>query len=825
MSIKRRDFLKQSLFIVGAASSSKWVLNALSAGEEDILTAPSGPGIESWKISTCQLCPGGCGIRVRLIDGQPVKIEGNPGSPINRGGLCPTGHSGLQVLFNPDRIKSPLKRVGPRGSGEWQQISWAEALQTVSRKLKDLRTKNAPHHLLLLHGEVRGLLKDVFALFMKAYGSPNLISTGSGIRRPISLALMQGKTFSPAYDFANTKFILSFGNDFLGTEGPPAWMAKMFGQMRQNRKGYRVKIVQVESRFSMTAAKADKWLPVNPGTAAALALGIAYVLIIEERFDKQYIDRYTFGFEDWVDDRNQSRPGFKSLVLRDYYPEKVSQVTGISVDDIIRVARSFSENRPAIALFGKEILGQTNGLHTQMAIHSLNALVGSLGKSGGVIEQPQYFPSSLPAPLLDDIAHRGLQQSRIDVSPGSPNFFDRDDLSQLIENLVSGNPYPIEVAFIYGTNPLFETPQPTRVKEALSKIHLLVSFSSFMDETAAFSDLILPDHTYLEKWDLDYGVPHIPFLHVGLSQPVVEPRFKTRHTGDIMIQLAKSLPEIGSGLQAYDSYLELLRQQIQATFHSGRGFIPSTEFEEFLFSYLLKRGFTYQKHNTFKEFWAQLIQRGSWVEFPALPIERIPRFATQTRKFEFYSLEIEKKFEDYLHSVQRSGNSAFIEELQRYNLAIDKAESRLPQFVEPAFLGAKEEYPLYLKPFNTITLFNGEGANRPLLMEMVGYLHFVRWDSWAELNKKTAQNMGIREGDWIWIESTTGKLKTRAKLSETVMPGVVLLPLGLGHTAYGRYARDAGVNPNEIISLQKDPLTGQIVQHNMRVRVYRHEAV
>ncbi len=381
MSIKRRDFLKQSAFIITAASSGKWVMNALSADEKQIWEKPKGPGIETWRQSTCRLCPGGCGIKVRLVDGQPIKIEGNPLSPINRGGLCPMGHSGLQVLYNPDRIKSPLRRVGARGSGNWKPITWQEAIQTVAKKLTELRSQNRPHHLLFLHGGIRGLFGKLVHQFMNAYGSPNIISTRSGIYQPLSLALMHGENFRPAYDFANTRFILSFGNDLLGTEGPPTWMAKMFGQMRQNRRGYRVKLVQADSRFSMTAAKADKWLPIKPGTAGALALGIAYILIMEERYDKNYIEKFTFGFQDWKDANGDTHTGFKSLVLSEYYPEKVSQITGIPVNEIIQVARSFSENKPAIAIFGEEVQQHTNGLFAEMAIHALNALIGSLGRS------------------------------------------------------------------------------------------------------------------------------------------------------------------------------------------------------------------------------------------------------------------------------------------------------------------------------------------------------------------------------------------------------------------------------------------------------------
>ncbi len=818
MSINRRDFLKQSAFLLAAAGNAAWVVEALSAGEEPAaLQTYTGPRLETWRHSVCRLCPGGCGIRIRLVDGQPVKIEGNPLSPVNRGGLCPTGHSGLQVLYHPERLKGPLRRKGKRGEDQWEPVPWEDALQEIADRLGQLRADNRPHHFLFLHGGARGLMGRLIQQFMTAYGSPNSISLPVHANGYSPLLSLQGFSQSLTYDFASTRFILSFGNDWLDAEGPPVWMAKLFGELRQNPHRNRIKLVQVDTRFSITAAKADRWLPVRPGTCGILALGIAYILIVEGLYDQEYIATHTFGFEDWTDDRGITHPGFKTVVLKSYYPERVSRITGVSIDELITVARSFAANRPSIALWGEEVDGHTNSFYSQFAVLALNALVGSLGKAGGIIIPPPPPPTSFPEPELDDIARWGNRQLRADQPPDQPLSLPRNHPAQLIENLPARQPYPVEVAFIYQTNPVHQLPEPQKVVEALRHIPFVVSFTPFMDETARWADLILPDHTYLEKWDLDYGVPYLPFTQVGLTQPVVSPRFNTRHTGDVLLSLAHRLGEGLSRSLPYQDYVSLLQSEARALFDSGRGYIPSGEFDEFMFEYMVQRGFRFPKHLQFEEFWKDFQNTGIWMENPRLHTQLIPQFKTRSGKFEFYSLELREKmrrgnFPPALSSAPREA------QMPEGEFAPEDLTC-LPHFETPQFTGDSPEYPLHLRPFRVLTLFEGEGANRLLLLEMVGFRHQVRWDSWAELHPETAAELGIRDGEWVWIESPVGKARVRVRLFAGAMPGVVYVPFGLGHEHYGKYATGRGINPNQLIALKADVMNGHLADKATRVRI------
>ncbi|MFI5342188.1 MAG: molybdopterin-dependent oxidoreductase, partial [Candidatus Methylomirabilales bacterium] len=341
---------------------------------------PQGP--EGWVASVCQQCPGGCGILVRTITGiedekkRAVKIEGNPHHPISRGTLCPKGAAGLQSLYDPDRLKGPLKRSGPRGSGQWTPIGWDEALATTADRLRDLRARGEAHTLVAIAGLVRGLMPTLLHRFLEAYGSPNYVSTAHGCdtSRQV-MRLTQGIAEPIAYDLEHSAYILAFGAGLLEAGWSPVRQARAVANLRQGTPGRRARIVHVDPRLSVSAAKADEWIPIRPGTDGALALGLAHVIVSEGLYEKEFVSQWTFGFEDWQDASGRSRLGFKSLLLEEYRPEVVSRITGIPLGTIIRVAREFAAARPALAIGGGGASLHTNGLYSRLAIQALNALV------------------------------------------------------------------------------------------------------------------------------------------------------------------------------------------------------------------------------------------------------------------------------------------------------------------------------------------------------------------------------------------------------------------------------------------------------------------
>ena len=283
MKINRRDFLKMGggAGVAIALGGGFWKWSQFPAAEN--LNAPC---IEKWIPTICGQCMGGCGILVRVIDGWAVNIAGNPLHPVNRGTLCPKGIAGLQGLYDPDRIRTPLKRKGKRGEGQWDPISWDEALQMVTMALKDLRQKGQPHHLAILGGRYRGLMRSLWERFLEAYGSPNYIDNQFQWEGPLNegLFLTQGIYGPPAYDLENSRYILSFGSGLLESYWSPVQALSAYGQFRRGTPERRGKLVQIEPRLSITAIKADEWIPIQPGTEGLLALGIANMMIKEGFF-------------------------------------------------------------------------------------------------------------------------------------------------------------------------------------------------------------------------------------------------------------------------------------------------------------------------------------------------------------------------------------------------------------------------------------------------------------------------------------------------------------------------------------------------------------
>ena len=807
MEITRRTFLKVSAATGAGTLVAGQIPSRNGATQEKTAKLSE----ERWIPSVCLQCPAGCGILVRVVDGRAVKIEGNPEHPINLGRLCPKGHIGLQILYDPDRIKGPMRRVGARGEEKWERISWDEALGLVAKRLRELRAKGEPHRLVLMSGRNRGQMGGLLDRFLAAYGSPNHVGHSSicADGSPQAHYLTQGFKAYAGYDWDNTNYLLCFGGGFIEAWRPTTRLLRAFGHMRRERP-IRAKIVQVEPRFSVTAAKADEWIPINPGTDAALALGIAHVIVTEELYDPAFVAERTFGFEDWVDEKTgKKHMGFKRLVLEQYPPKRVAEVTGVPEATIVRIAREFATTLPAIAAGERGASMQTNGVYNRMAIHALNALVGSLEVPGGVIVQHGPPLTKWPEAVEDAIAKAGGKQPRIDHA-GTKKYPLAGKVYQDMPEMILGEgPYPIDTLVLYYTNPMFSTPDVGRWEKAIEKVPFIVSFSPFLDETTAHADLILPDHTYLERWHDDVIYPSLGYPVISLRQPVVEPLFDTRNTGDVLIELAKRIGGSVARSFPWKDYLELITEKARGLHEAQKGNIVAP---------------------TFERFWEEFRKKGFWAAPPYKFRDWEHGFTTPSKRFEFFSQNLEHKLQELakkeVEKAKQKGKiqtdeQALEEILKGLQLKAKGDEVYLPHYEPIRHVGDPAKYPLLLNTYKLMTHAEGRGANSPWLQEILGVHVGVRWDSWLEINPETAKGLGIRAGDPVWVESVVGKIKTRAKLYPGAMPHVVNIPFEQGHKAYGRYARGRGVNPNEILVHENDRLGGLAAFFSTRVRVYR----
>lgn len=763
--------------------------------------------------SICLQCPAGCGIIVKRVDGVPFHIRGNPDFPTNgtgrdpkrpvqHGGLCPKGVAGLQVLYDPDRIKGPLRRVGTRGAGGWQPVSWNEALETVTRRLAEIRAR-APEKVVFMGGRYQGSMEPLVQRFLRAYGSPNDLGNGSvgSDGTKVALEMMQGVRDYPGFDWEHTNYVISFGASWLEAYRPTAYLLRAVGYLRRGRPGMRAKLVHVDPRFSVTSAKADEWVPIRTGTDAALALGIAHEIIAHEAdgwLDREFIDAHTHGFEDWTDAEGGAHVGFRRYVLENWPTKRAAEVTGLEVGRIERLAEEFAARRPSFAVGERGTSMQTNGLYTRMAIHALNALVGSVNRQGGVLIQQQAPLRPFPQPSLDEVARRGLTKPRIDGA-GTRRYPLAVEVSQALPDAVlSGRPYDVEALFLYYTNPLFSRTNADAHRRALERIPFVVSFSPFMDDSTRYADLVLPDHTYLERWQEVPILPSVGFPVVGVRQPVVErPLYDTRHTGDVILQIGRGLGGSLAEALPWKDYRALMEWRLGGLHEvEGASVVGSPE----------------------PTFVKKVERAGGWWHRRDRLLPWAEALRTPSGRFEFYASRIKTRLE----AVRAEGEplDALLSELQ---IEARGDEAFLPHYEPPRQHGDREEYPFLLNTYKMMARAEGRGANQPWLQELGGVHVGESWRTWLEINPARAKELGIGDGDLVWVESVRGRLPrpVRARHYPGARPDVVNMPFDQGHRGYGHWAEQIGANPNEILVRDDERLSGMATYFGTRVKVTR----
>ncbi|MFH1651176.1 MAG: molybdopterin-dependent oxidoreductase [Chloroflexota bacterium] len=765
--LTRRTFLKLSGFAALAAAVFRFGRHLPALGNSTPLL-PEGADTmtETWLPTSCLNCATRCAIRVRVVNGRAVKIAGNPLSRVTEGANCPRAHIGLQVLYDPGRIATPLRRTNPaKGKGidpAWKAISWEEALTEIGNRLKalrgDFRAPGQPHRLLLFRGLNTVSDEDYLRRFAEAYGTPNLIaSDGLGNEADkIGQWLADGNYTQSAYDLPGTNYILAFGASILESQKPLARNLRMWGKIHRERPN-RVKVVVIDPRQSITAAKADRWLPINPGTDGALAMSIAAVIISEKLYDADFVDNHTAGFEEYA-----------RLATTQYAPETATVITGIPAETIREIAREFAAARPAIAWRGRGATGWPGGAYASYAIFCLNALVGSIDVPGGVLyQQEPPLAEMIPRDFYDDIAKSGNAQPSIDLSRTTRFPTARTVTNQVADSITGGSPYPIEIAIGFNGNFVMTEPGAPRWHEALSKLPFYVHVAPFVSEMATYADIVLPAPTFLEQWGYDCSPPGSGFAEVRLKQPVVARMPGTMDIIEIIYRLAQGL---GGA--------------VAESFHGTGG--SAEDFVRFRTAPLMP--------------WPEFREKAVWTG-PAYRYYGYDEiFRTPSGRFEF-----------------SSGNLA-----AALSAAGEKADGNalLPHYEKAPFLGDRTRYPLLLSVYQPVMDVENGSQNYPWAQELYLVRHGQGWQNFAEMNRATTAEMGIRDGDMVWVESPFGKLRVKARVFEGIRPGVVSIARGQGHDAYGKWDRGIGVNPNEIIGVDYDRLSGQSAFYNTRVRVY-----
>ncbi|MCB9110094.1 MAG: molybdopterin-dependent oxidoreductase [Anaerolineales bacterium] len=534
-TISRRDFLK-----LGAASAGAVALGQMLPPQ--VAQAARAAGLlnangDGYIHSMCEMCVWRCGLTAKVVDGRVVKLDGNPEHAHSRGNLCPRGQSGLMNTYDPDRVLTPLVRVGKRGEGKFRQASWDEALDIVAsnmQKIKDTYGAEA-----MVFSSTHNLSQPLFENLLYAFGSPNYGTQRSLCFNAMIVSnLMTYGMEEPGriYD-ENLKYILLTGRNLLEAIST----SETHDLIMAIDRG--AKVVYLDPRYTKTASKATEWLPIKPGMDLAFHLALLNIIISEKLYDKTFVSRNTVGFDE-----------LKTEVAR-YTAEWAAPLTGIPAETITRIAHELADAAPHVLVHnGWRTSNFTNSFHTQRAISILNALLGNwdvtMADAGGEESGTLGAPPQPPYPRVSALRLDGVPW-KYPVVPLKIGVF-----QELRDNIVSGDPYQAHGWFISRQNPIMSIPDRSKTIKAFGKMDFIVTVDIIMNDTAWFSDVVLPEASYLERYD--------PLLPVGdkvfLRQPVIEPQGEAKSALWIYKQLGERL-----GLGDYFQYADeedYLRQQL-----------------------------------------------------------------------------------------------------------------------------------------------------------------------------------------------------------------------------------------------------------------------
>lgn len=692
--ISRRDFLK----VAGTGIAITTALTGCGPASRFTTREPytkmpeyTYNGQSTYYATTCRECPAGCGLVVRTMQGRAIKVEGNPLHPVNLGKTCARGQASLHGLYNPDRIQGPGKRN--RGESALKAIDWEEGVKAVASILS-----SDPRSVVFLSGIANDHVFDFASELFSANGSPKPIRSSAFAIFESQATLRDATrtlfgTSNPLYfDLANADVAFSFGSSFLETWQNPVANTRAFSKFRRGheKRGY---LVHFEPRMSQTAMKADEWIPVTAGTEGLVADAISKLV-------------------------SEARDGVAPAAYNLINIEEASKVSGVSLESLERLAKIFANAQAPLALPPVTASGAENGLDAVISVLNLNVVANNLGKEGGVFISP-------------DVALASQDTSATYL-----------ELQSLVADIESGK---VKTLLIHGVNPIFELPASLGFEAALEKIGTIVSFSSYMDETSALADYVLPDHTALEGFGYQRVKTSTSVPVISGAQPVVAPFYNTMSTIDLL--LAAGIIAGSKVALPYKDEVEFIQAKVEPLMSATDGYYNGPDLPTF---------------------WASFQQFGGWWKnSTGLTKPTAPNGIVKTAN-------------EFQHSSLKEGE-------------------------------------LFLLPYLSPILAEA-GANKPWLQEVPDPTTTVMWNTWLEINPKTAEEMGLHNDDVVKVITESGEIEVSVLHYKGIRPDVAAIPFGQGHKNNGRYASGRGANPADLFGTSVNP-AGDLIYSGQKVRI------
>ena len=741
-------------------------MDAVAAQNKVQATLPAFPYGESREHTTpdrvvpggCNICFNCCTVKFHFKNNKLVKITGNDDDPLLQGKVCPKSQLTLQMYHSEHRLLYPQKRVGARGEGRFERISWDQALDEIAEKLKKVRDQYGAEALAMFIGTRTGILdyRATTKMFAQLFGTPNkdgtdpFCASGKNVAFEITLGSIGSGNSYTENDLGSAELYVYIGDNQAETR--PVY----FGMINDWRIRNGAKLVAVDPRLTATASKADRWLPIRPGTDMALGLALAQHILANNLHDAQFCADWVLGFEQWRD----------YILGQGYTPEWAATATGIAAEEIKRLAEEIAAANGCVIFASRGVNQHSNSTQTNRVLMFVAAITGNWGRRGGA-----YFNMSAGTPIAAKVpADRApkINRPRVRRSPAG-----------WTEAMLHGKPYPIR-ALITCNNPLAQWPGQARAREAFAALDLMVHIELFANETSAYADYLLPAASGIEKGEIGRSNDDRRIVWID---KMIDPPGEAKSDTWIWIELGKRF--------GFDDVLK------------DRYKDPAVFWDEVCIDSDGLRGCTQKRLHSVPYRWVrQPVATEDAPEIETLYLEgtTVPggapgrRFPTKSGKLEFWTGELEAKF----NTLGLSALPEFYSEREQLIdlpyvelLDCDAEAGVISPFCSPA-TGSSRGRIVAPDMHHPGAKLRAQGFDTELVTGRPAAAHFHSWthyfwqsqemwpDLYCQIHPDKAAQLGIKDGERVRVESAHGSIEAMAWVHAGIRSTAVFIPIGWG---------------------------------------------
>jgi thiosulfate reductase/polysulfide reductase chain A len=714
------------------------------------------------------MCVNKCGFYAHVVDGRIKKLNPNPKFFKSRAMLCARGNAGAEEPYNPERLTTPLLRVGERGEGKWKKISYDEAFKILAQKLAEQKQKHENRSSVAFMSS-EGFQEHMFHYLVQSYGSTNTLRHPTLCLSSVIQGWSSVYGAFPDADLHNAMFVMMFGANRAEAIVTPDTI-----DFQKNRpKGQQ--LVYLDPRFTATASKADKWYPVKPGTDLAFVLACINVIITENLYNPNFVRDFTHGFDELAEH------------IKQYTPEWAEKECDIPAEEIYWSAREFARYAPrSVAYPGRRTSWYVNDVYFRRACAILTAICGCWDTPGAIVPKSPVklkkhdvlFPFYEMAEGRLDVNSFGEFENKLPNDARKDSGLPLDSCSYLSEKdgswlrfreaVLEGKPYTVDAMVVYKQNFIEAVPNRNKTMKMIDKMNFICAIDIQMTEVAHYADLVIPESTYLERWDVAHSLSGI-WPIATFRQSVVEPVFKTKSMFEIARGVVKEMLEIP---ELWDDCDELDFEDFKENIYEG---ILNAPIQDYI-KYQLK---------DYPGAYEQMLKEGLFYvsDQPTYGKTRKPgfRFKTRTGKIELANVKYPSKGLDALPTY---------------------AAPRQPEPGKYRFILGRHGWNTHTGTQNNEFLWEIQKINK-------------LW-----INPVEAKKLNIVDGDRVKIKSSVGEQETEAYVTEKIRPDCVFYAHGFGRLSPQlSLVYKKGASQAEILEDYIEPISGNAAMHETFVTI------